>query len=84
MIKMDGGAFLMGTDSEQAFPQDGEGPVRTVVLDPFFIDRCAVTIAQFAEFVRETGYRTESETLGWSFVFQGHISEDRRERSGGG
>jgi len=79
MIKLDGGAFLMGTDSEQAFAQDGEGPVRTVVLDPFFIDRCAVTIGQFAEFARATGYRTESEKLGWSFVFQGHIPEDRRK-----
>ena len=79
MIKLDGGAFLMGTDSEQAFPQDGEGPVRTVVLDPFYIDRCAVTNAQFAEFVRDTGYQTESEKLGWSFVFQGHLPEDRRK-----
>lgn len=78
MLKLDGGAFLMGTDSEQAFPQDGEGPVRTVLLDGFYIDRYAVTAAQFAEFVRASGYQTESERLGWSFVFQGHIAEERR------
>lgn len=79
MIKLDGGLFLMGTDSEQAFPYDGEGPVRQVRLDPFFIDRHAVTTAQFGEFVRATGYQTESERLGWSFVFQGHIAEDHRK-----
>jgi formylglycine-generating enzyme required for sulfatase activity len=79
MIKLDGGAFLMGTDSEQAFPHDGEGPVRKVLLDPFFIDRYAVTSAQFGEFVQATGYQTESERLGWSFVFQGHIPEERRK-----
>lgn len=77
MIKLDGGAFLMGTDSELAFPQDGEGPVRKVVLDSFYIDRYAVTTAQFSEFARATGYRTESERLGWSFVFQGHIPPER-------
>jgi sulfatase modifying factor 1 len=78
MIKLDGGAFLMGTDSEQAFPADGEGPVRKIMLDPFFIDRHAVTNAQFGEFVRAANYQTESERLGWSFVFQGHIPPERR------
>jgi formylglycine-generating enzyme required for sulfatase activity len=78
MVKLDGGIFLMGTDSDQAFPDDGEGPVRKVVVDSFFIDKYAVTTAQFAEFVRATGYRTESERLGWSFVFEGHIPLDLR------
>jgi formylglycine-generating enzyme len=27
MVRLDGGAFLMGTDSGDAFPEDGEGPV---------------------------------------------------------
>ena len=79
MVKLDGGAFWMGTESEEAFPQDGEGPVRKIQLDGFYIDKCAVTNAQFAEFVTATGYRTESERLGWSFVFQGHIPRERYE-----
>jgi formylglycine-generating enzyme required for sulfatase activity len=79
MVKLDGGPFLMGTDSEQAFPNDGEGPVRQVQVDPFYIDRYAVTNANFAEFVKATDYKTESERLGWSFVFQGHIEEERRK-----
>jgi formylglycine-generating enzyme required for sulfatase activity len=33
----------MGTNSEQAWPGDGEGPVRAVRVSPFYIDICAVT-----------------------------------------
>jgi len=78
MIKLDGGAFLMGTNSTEGFPNDGEGPVREITLDPFYIDAAPVTNAQFAEFARSSGYRTEAEQFGWSFVFQGHIPEQRR------
>ena len=34
-----------------------------------------VTNAQFARFVLETGYVTESEKFGWSFVLEGTASE---------
>ncbi len=78
MVKLDGGDFLMGTDSELAFPKDGEGPVREITLDGFYMDVCPVTNLQFQEFVEATGYRTEAERFGWSFVFQGHIPPDRR------
>ncbi len=78
MIKLDGGPFLMGTNSAEGFPADGEGPVREISLDPFYIDAAPVTNAQFAEFVRASGYRTEAEQFQWSFVFQGHIQEERR------
>lgn len=77
MVKLDGGRFLMGTESDEGFPQDGEGPIREVTLDPFYIDRYPVTNAQFREFIDATGYVTESERFGWSFVFQLHIPKER-------
>lgn len=77
MVKLDGGKFLMGTEESPRFAADGEGPVRPITLDPFYIDRHGVTIAQFQEFVEVTGYRTEAEQIGWSFVFSGHIPRDR-------
>ncbi len=77
MNKLDGGRFLMGTDYAEGFPQDGEGPVREVVIDPFFIDVSPVTNAQFREFVTASGHRTEAERFGWSFVFKGHIPAER-------
>ena len=69
MVKLDGGEFLMGSEDGDGFPADGEGPVRTVAIRPFYIDETAVTNQQFIEFARSTNYRTEAERFGWSFVF---------------
>lgn len=38
----------------------------------FSIDRTEVTVAQFAAFVADTGYRTQAERAGWSTVFRPH------------
>jgi len=77
MIALPGGRFLMGTDYAHGFPEDGEGPVRPVVLSPFSIDIAPVTNAEFARFVQASGYVTEAERFGWSFVFWGDIPKDR-------
>jgi formylglycine-generating enzyme required for sulfatase activity len=69
----------MGTGYAHAFPADGEGPVRPVTLSPFTIDTYPVTNRDFAAFVDATGYRTESEIFGWSFVFWMHLPPDRLE-----
>ncbi|MEX2351041.1 MAG: formylglycine-generating enzyme family protein [Balneolaceae bacterium] len=63
------GPFLMGTNSKEGFPADGEGPVRKTEVDSFYIDKTAVTNEQFKAFVEKTGYKTEAESFGWSFVF---------------
>jgi formylglycine-generating enzyme required for sulfatase activity len=77
MIDLPGGTFLMGTDYADAFPDDGEGPVRAVTLSPFRMDRYPVTNALFSQFTEETGYRSEAEDFGWSFVFWAHIPSSR-------
>ena len=64
----------MGTMHRDGFPADGEGPVRKVKVNSFFIDSTTVTNAQFAEFIKETGYKTEAEQFGWSFVFHSVLS----------
>ncbi|GAA3517282.1 formylglycine-generating enzyme family protein [Actinocatenispora rupis] len=69
LVALPGGAFRMGSDDPDGFPDDAEGPVREVTVSPFRIASTAVTNAQFARFVKETGYRTEAETFGWSYVF---------------
>jgi len=79
MAHVPGGEFLMGTDSPVGFPADGEGPVRSVRVDPFYIDVCAITNAQFARFVKSTGHKTEAEEFGWSFVFRGFLSPQAAE-----
>lgn len=75
MIELAGGVFLMGTDSDEGFAEDGEGPVREVQVDPFLIDETAVSNAEFTEFIRATGYKTEAEQFGWSFVFNQFVPQ---------
>lgn len=74
MAPIPGGSFLMGTDEPEGFPADGEGPVHRVTVAPFLMDRYAVTNRQFAAFVEETGYATDAERFGWSFVFHLFVS----------
>jgi len=76
MILLDGGNFLMGSADARAYPEDGEGPVRPVNVSPFWISPTAVSNANFAAFVAATGYRTQAERFGWSFVFGGLLPDD--------
>ena len=63
------GTFTMGSDNA-GFPADGVGPARRVTLREFSVACHAVSNLQFGDFVRATGYVTEAERYGWSFVFE--------------
>ena len=76
MVSLAGGALLLGSEDRFAYQADGEGPVREVELSPFWIDAHAVSNPEFAEFVQDTGYVTEAERFGWSFVFGGFLPDD--------
>src|SRR5699024_5658993 len=76
MVFIQGGTLLMGTNDEDGFPADGEGPVREVRLDDFYMDPYAVTNHDFLTFVEATGYKTDAEKYGWSFVFE-HVISDK-------
>jgi sulfatase modifying factor 1 len=68
----------LGSDTPDGFASDGEGPARPVELSAYRISATAVTNAQFDAFVRATGYRTEAEEAGQSFVFYLQIAADIR------
>lgn len=70
IVWFEGGVSWIGTDYPE-LPSDGESPRRRVRLAPFGLDRFAVSNARFCRFVAETRYVTESERLGWSYVFRG-------------
>jgi sulfatase modifying factor 1 len=57
MARVPGGIFRMGSDVHYA----EERPARNVRVDDFWIDRRAVTNADFAKFVAQTGYVTLAE-----------------------
>ena len=73
MALLPGGEFLMGTEDGNGFAADGEGPVRRITINPFYIDVHAVSNAEFAQFVDSTGYRTEAERYKWSYVFHSFV-----------
>lgn len=59
----------MGANDSEGFQGDGEGPQREVCCSTFRIATRATTNGQFERFVAETGYLTDAERFGWSFVF---------------
>ena len=79
LVRLPGGPFLYG--GTEGHPADGEGPVREVVLSPFRIDPYCVSNADFAGFVAATGYVTDAERHGWSFVFHLFLDSPGRFRA---
>ena len=77
MVRLPGGTFRMGNDDQAANPGDGESPVRAVEVAAFLIDPHAVSVARFAAFIDATGYVTEAERFGWSFVFAGLLAPEQ-------
>ena len=58
MAKIPGGLTTVGLE-KPILPQDGEGPIRTIELPTFYMDKTEVTNEQFQNFVDSTGYVTE-------------------------
>lgn len=80
MVRIPAGDFLMGNEQDDAFPGDGEGPVRRVSVPEFYIDAYAVTNEKFTAFTAATGYVTDAQRYGWSFVFHRHLPAKFVER----
>jgi sulfatase modifying factor 1 len=80
-VRIPGGEFVQGTPewvldlldrADQPFPRRwfaDETPPTVTSLSPYLIDRYPVTVADFGQFVRETGYRTEAERRGVGLVY---------------
>ena len=69
-VPLPASVFRMGSEDKDVNAEDHEGPIREVKVDSFEIATTSVTNAQFNEFVRDTGYQTDAERVGWSFVFR--------------
>jgi formylglycine-generating enzyme len=76
LVLLGGGSFAMGSHDRWSYPEDGEAPVKEVEVSSFSIGAHAVSNAEFARFVDETGYVTDADRFGWSFVFAGLLPDD--------
>ena len=72
--------FPMGAEGLECWNADGEGPVHQVSLEDYFIDQTSVTNESFSTFVDATGYQSEAERFGWSFVFHNQIPKAHLKR----
>ena len=66
MVYIPAGEFTMGSDGKI---YNDEKPVHLVTLDGYWIGKYEVTVGQFKEFVKETGYRTEAEKGDGAYVY---------------
>ncbi|XP_031572586.1 formylglycine-generating enzyme-like [Actinia tenebrosa] len=78
MVYLKGGVFTMGTDKPFII-LDGEAPARKVRVRPFYMDVYEVSNAEFELFVNDTGYTTEAEKFGDSFVLGSRVSEQTQK-----
>lgn len=81
LVYIPGGTFKMGTEDREGFPSDGEGPVRDVRVNSFYMDESAVTNREFEKFISDTGYVTDAEKFGWSFVFHSFLDEKEKQKA---
>lgn len=75
LVELKGGNFKMGNDAG-FFPEDEEGPSFKVKISPFRIGKHEVSNERFAKFVEQTGYVTEAEKFGNSFVVEQFVSPE--------
>jgi sulfatase modifying factor 1 len=83
LVALSGGTFRMGDDRGEGRALDHEGPARTVDVAGFEIGECAVSNREFGEFVEATGYVTDAERFGWSYVFVSFLTEQARDGAKG-
>lgn len=73
-IWLPGADSFIGTD-RPVITSDGESPCRPIRVEAFGLDRVAVSNRRFAEFISASGYVTDAERFGWSYVFH-HFLRD--------
>ncbi|WP_159941996.1 MULTISPECIES: SUMF1/EgtB/PvdO family nonheme iron enzyme [unclassified Nocardiopsis] len=89
MVYVPGGEFQKGSPpwvlewlerESQPFPGEwfrDEVPQRPETVPPYWMDKYPVTVAEFAEFARDTGYRTSAERAGRGMVYGSRYWEER-------
>lgn len=64
-----GGQFMMGAPEIDENASEDEKPLHEVRLSDFYLSKYAITLAQFAEFIAATGYQTDADKDGGSYVW---------------
>ncbi|MFC2150906.1 formylglycine-generating enzyme family protein [Bacteroidota bacterium] len=76
MVFVKGGTFSMGSENGD----DDTKPVHSVSLDDFYISKYEVTVSQFEMFINETGYNTDPEVDGYSYIINKKEIWEKRKK----
>lgn len=79
MVLIEGNTFEMGTN-KPVFETDHESPLRNVTVNSFYLDKYEVSNQKFYDFIKETGYKTEAEVFGDSFLIAMALPEEDRDK----
>lgn len=72
MVFVQGGTFTMGCTAEQSNDcAEEEKPTHQVTLHDFYMAKYEVTVQAFKEFVEASGYKTDAEKDGYSYINKG-------------
>ena len=63
MVYIPAGEFIMGSDEQNS----SDGPSSKMELGAYYIDRCEVTMAEYAYFIKATGYKSQGA---WDMYFK--------------
>ncbi|WP_425422014.1 SUMF1/EgtB/PvdO family nonheme iron enzyme [Phaeodactylibacter xiamenensis] len=79
MVRVPGGTFTMGCESEERDGDcdDDEQPAHKVTVDAFYMSVHEVTVGQFAAFIEDSGYKTDADKEGWSYIWTGSDFEEK-------
>jgi len=65
-VRIPAGEFVMGSPPAEPLRSENESPHRVRFSKSFYLGVTHVTVGQFAEFARATGYQTAAERQGWA------------------
>jgi len=71
------GTFMMGSPSNESGRDDDEKQHRVTLTKGFDMQTTEVTVGQWRAFVRDTGYKTDAETDGGSWIWTGSKVEKK-------
>ena len=77
-VRVPAGGFWMGSDEDEPDADDDEKQRHKVYLDVYWIGKYPVTNAQFAAYVKATGYKTSAEKIGYSWVWDFEKKEGKK------
>ncbi|MFW5815245.1 MAG: formylglycine-generating enzyme family protein [Wenzhouxiangella sp.] len=71
LVVIPSGHFMMGSSESERGRAEHEGPRHRVVFrQGFALAATEITVAEFGEFIADSGYTTDAERVGWSRVYE--------------